>query len=113
MQLRGYRIKPNLTEQTEGSTIRDEDTKTFNVNLLIASYIKETKKYRLKALHFMLDTLAHELAHTVHWEHTYKHYELQAKLMRRFSKVLKKLKIKDSSFRRQGKLTRLQNRSDQ
>lgn len=44
----------------------------------------------------ILSHLAHELAHVKYWEHDYKHFRLEAKIMYRFSKVLKLYKIDDT-----------------
>lgn len=97
-RLRGYKVKKGLTEQTDGSTVEYTDG-TFVISLLTNSYVKSKKEYRPKPLHYILDTLAHELAHTVHWEHTYKHYELHGKIASKFAKVIKQLGIKDTSRR--------------
>lgn len=96
--LKGYRVKKGKSEQTEGS-IHMEDNGRFTISLLTASYYPQEKKYKNKTLHFILDTLAHELAHAAEWEHTPRHYEIQSKVSLRFSKVLRKLKVKDSSLR--------------
>jgi hypothetical protein len=37
----------------------------------------------------LLEHLAHELAHIVHWEHDAHHFHLQAEIMVRFAKMLK------------------------
>lgn len=47
----------------------------------------------------VLTYLAHELAHTVHWEHTEAHLELTAKLLAKFAKVFKKLGHNDTYSR--------------
>jgi len=44
----------------------------------------------------VLITLAHELAHLKHWEHTPEHFKLQTQILARFAKVLKDLGIKDT-----------------
>jgi len=48
----------------------------------------------------MLLTLAHELAHLKHWEHTPEHWELECKIVRRFISELKRQGIKDVTTRR-------------
>lgn len=39
---------------------------------------------------FVLDSLAHELAHVKHWEHTPQHLVLQSKLLLRFARELER-----------------------
>lgn len=95
--IRGYKVKAGLSEQTDGSTLNWNNK--YSINLLLLTYCTQRKQHRPKPMHFILDTLAHELAHTVHWEHSPEHYALQAKIMLKFAKVLKKLNINDSSKR--------------
>lgn len=96
--VRGYQIKYNLNEVTQASTIVNNTTNDITINLLVKSYNKTKKLYKCHLIHYILDCLAHELAHTVEWEHTSKHYKIQARIMLRFSTVIKKLGIKDTSW---------------
>ena len=99
VSIKGYKVRKGLDEKTDGCTWVDDKKRTFVVTLLTYSYVKSKKEHRPKTLHYILDTLAHELAHTVHWEHTYKHYELNAKIALKFAKVIKRLGIKDTGRR--------------
>lgn len=44
----------------------------------------------------VLDSLAHELAHMIHWDHTPEHLILQSKILIRLARVAKKLGVKDT-----------------
>lgn len=44
----------------------------------------------------VLDSLAHELAHIVHWEHTPQHLALQSDLMKRFAIVAEREGVQDT-----------------
>lgn len=94
--VKGYQVQAGLKELAEGSTLQD-DKGRYSINLLTFSYNRDKREHRRKPMYSTLDTLAHELAHTVHWEHTDKHYELQARIMLRFAKVIKKMGIIDTT----------------
>ena len=44
----------------------------------------------------VLDSLAHELAHVVHWEHTPQHLALQSDLMKRFAVIAEREGVQDT-----------------
>lgn len=96
--IKGYWVRADLNEKTDGCTTIYDDNK-ITISLLVKSYNNPKKELRGKPIHYILDTLAHELAHTIEWEHTPKHYKIQAKIMLKFSQVIDKLKIKDTSLR--------------
>lgn len=45
---------------------------------------------------FLLDSLAHELAHLEHWEHTPAHLKLQAQILVKFAEVAERKGVKDT-----------------
>ena len=49
------------------------------------------------SLEDVLITVAHELAHTVEWEHTPKHLALTTHYLKIFARVAKRIGIKDTS----------------
>lgn len=99
VKIRGYQVKAKLDEQTDASIIIDDSKNgQMSINLLIKSYSKTKKEHRSKPMHYILDSFAHELAHTIEWEHTPEHYRLQARIMLRFAQVIDKLRIKDTSL---------------
>jgi hypothetical protein len=52
-------------------------------------------RYKRVRLNFMLDSLAHELAHIKYWDHSPNHLRLQAKLLSRMANIAKQLGIED------------------
>lgn len=60
--------------------------------------IRTTETYEHKAVlkEDALLFLAHELAHTVFWEHDVRHLKLLIKIMQNFAKTATKLKVKDT-----------------
>ncbi len=47
-------------------------------------------------LAFLLDSLAHELAHLEYWEHTPSHLKLQAQILVKFAEVAERKEVKDT-----------------
>lgn len=70
----------------------------YVITLLAREWSKSKKKFVKDTYEIILDTLAHELAHTVYFKHTPEHYRLKYKIGLRFVKVLKKQGIKDHSI---------------
>ncbi len=66
-------------------------------SIAIRLWCRNEKRTRhiLLYLHDVLYYLAHELAHIKEWEHTPKHYKLQAKILKRFAEVAQSQGIKD------------------
>lgn len=95
-RIKGYRVAKNLDSQSYGSIVT-KDGKKYSINIETYTYSKKDKQYRKKRIEEILLTLAHELAHLVHWEHTPQHFQLQSNIMWCFSLTLHELKIKDHS----------------
>jgi hypothetical protein len=96
--IRGYRVTTGLNEQQRASIIKYNNNK-YCINLKIQNLIDRGTDYKYPTIEQILIDLAHELAHLKEWEHTPKHFKLQAKIMLHFSKVLKELNIMDHSTR--------------
>lgn len=93
----GYRVRPECKDWVLGRTT-EYDGK-YTIAIKIKDYSKKKRKYKNSRLMVILETLAHELAHTKYWEHNYKHFELTGLISVRFARILKKVKIKDISRR--------------
>lgn len=73
-------------------------TNTVDVKTLKNGTFKPVK-HREMYLAVMLDTLAHELAHIKHWDHSPEHFILQSKIMVDMGKMLQKLQVPDTYVR--------------
>lgn len=89
--IRGYSVAINKEEQQYASITAYK--KKYNINLRLTMNYYLTKQQKDMYLSTLLETFAHELAHLQHWEHNSDHFQLTAKILLRFSFVLKKLKI--------------------
>lgn len=96
--IRGYRVGTGLNEQQRASIIRYSNKK-YCINLKVRNLTDHNNSYKHPTIEQILIDLAHELAHLKEWEHTPKHFKLQAKIMLHFSNVLKELDITDHSTR--------------
>ncbi len=101
-EIKGFKIPPNRNELIDGQTIKIPPARKYTITLRTHMQLYQSSKtyksflkYKRMYLCEFLDTLAHEICHTVEWDHTTKHLDLQLKVMKRFNKVLKKQKIKD------------------
>jgi hypothetical protein len=95
----GYKVKKGLSENSFGCLTKYEGERKFRMSIRVHKYEKletsnkkEHKKVRCETI---LLTLAHELAHLEHWEHTPEHFKLQGELIIKFYEVLKESGIKD------------------
>lgn len=92
--IKGYKVDLYKSERSYGSIVTNGSR--ANINLLITNnYVLENKQ-RPIFLMVILDSLAHELAHLVHWKHTPDHMMLQVKILRNFVRVMKKNGVKDT-----------------
>jgi hypothetical protein len=89
--IRGYSVPLDKEEQQYASITQYKKKYNINLRLTMNYYLYNQQKDMF--LSTLLETFAHELAHLRHWDHTADHFELTAKLLLRFSFVLKKLKI--------------------
>lgn len=97
--IKGYRVQKNMEENQDGSLIKYGGK--YFMTIRIQNVPKPPKDMHYKNIRYanLLDTLAHELAHLVHWEHTAEHFRLQAQILLQFSYLLDKVGIEDTSFR--------------
>lgn len=97
--IKGYKVKKGCLERAYGSTVRDSEGK-YSVNLKIYDLKENKQKYKGSMVSTILDTLAHELAHTkTGFDHTPEHYELTCRIALKFSKILEKNGIMDTTMR--------------
>jgi len=96
-RINAYKVKVGKNSLVYGSLTKRDGV--FNINLNMWDMNPSTKRHCLARLSIVLETLAHELAHMIHWEHDYKHFKLTALILLRFSAIIKKMKIKDISAR--------------
>lgn len=101
--LKAYKVPLEKAERAAASTIKINQI-MFGINLTLWSHsfkkikgrkMKKTNHRRLD-LAFILDSVAHELAHMVHWDHTPAHLELTARILVRLAKKAKELGVKDT-----------------
>ena len=97
MRIRDYRVRKGLESLAYGSRLIYGNR--FSINIEPETWSKDSKRYVGVTLQIILDTLAHELAHTIHAEHTPAHFQLQARILLRFSRILKDNGILDHSIR--------------
>ena len=111
-EIRGYRLPVSLEAQIDGQThaysngtfsitIRRYYRKRYRPTKASGSRKKRKKQYKHAPVFLaeLLQTLAHELAHTANaktWDHTPDHLELELRIMRRFLTVVRQLGIKDT-----------------
>lgn len=99
--IKSYKVKKGLMERSYGSVIKEDNE--YSINLRIYLWHRKDKEYKNETIAIILDTLAHELSHVKQKnkdfaKHDYKHFRNQALILHRFSCILKRLHIKDTSF---------------
>lgn len=92
----GYKTAQGKRTQTLGMCHRFEKNGHYAIGVNIGAYKKD------QSIGTILQTLTHELAHMVHWEHTPEHAALEATIYKRFAKRAKALGVKDFSRPRRG-----------
>lgn len=95
--IRGYRVAKGLYERQNAGITKYLSSRKYVITLKIQTYSKDKKKYLYETLEQILLDLSHELAHLVEWDHTSRHFMIQAKIMYHFSEKLKELGIEDHS----------------
>lgn len=101
--IKAYRVPSHLCERSYASILREGNNKTFTININLWKHVlkgtgkkKYVEKHKRQYLAFILDSLAHELAHVKYWGHPYGHFQLQVKIMAKFGKILRKMNIQDT-----------------
>lgn len=96
-----FKVPLSKVKTTEACLIR-YDAKNFKMTITLYDHTRVRQKngkfkvqHRKHRLNYILDSLAHELAHLKYFDHRPEHLELQAKLLIRMSKVAKKHGITD------------------
>lgn len=88
--INGYSVRAGKTEWQHASITRVK--RKYNINILLTE--NEDGKYIF--MNDCLHHLAHEISHLVVWPHDGSHMILEAKIMKRFGEVTKKLKVKNT-----------------
>lgn len=94
--IRGYKVRKGLNELAWAS-ITKYSANRYTISLRVESLVKNGRKHKPSTIETTLLSLAHELAHLKHWEHTPEHFKLQARIISRFSLLLKKNRVYDHS----------------
>lgn len=92
----GYKVSKGKKQRILGQTTEREGKFVIFIRALD---LQKDGNYKNSRMNSVLETLAHELAHTKCWPHDSKHFRLTALILLRFSKILKKHGIKDVSLR--------------
>lgn len=95
-QVRGFKVSVAKEVLTDASIVRFGNNKSFTINMRTHNNHIYAGTQRYEFIAETLINFSHELAHIIHWEHTPEHFKLQARIMLRFAKILKKLKVKDT-----------------
>jgi hypothetical protein len=97
LKIYNYRVPLSKTEHYDGLCHKYTGTKWFDIALPLDGHVhSKRKRYEPLEMQAILANFAHELAHTVHWEHTAEHFELTALIMLRFYYVMKQIGIIDT-----------------
>jgi hypothetical protein len=95
--IKGYVVPPGKEVQTLGVCHKRRTKHAISIALNENSAFNTVSKpVRLEDVLFVL---AHELAHTVEWDHTPEHLRVTANLLETFAIVSEKLGVKDTSLR--------------
>jgi hypothetical protein len=98
-----YTVPTSKVKRTEACLIR-YDAKVYKMTITLYDHLRVKQKngkfkieHRRHRLSYILDSLAHELAHLKYFDHRPEHTILQCKIMIRMAKVAKKLQITDTT----------------
>lgn len=99
-RVRGYYLPVEKFPTTEARIWMYEDGR-ITLSILLSGYQKTRNGKARMTMPFevVLLSLAHELAHIKHWEHTPNHTILMAQIFSRFALVAKQQGVKDTSRR--------------
>lgn len=87
--VKGYSIPLDKEVQTYANI--HKVGKKYRITLNLKENNVLSREQLEKHVGLVLEDFAHEMAHINEWEHDYKHFALTARIMIRFSKVLKVL----------------------
>jgi hypothetical protein len=96
-RIRGYRVATGLTERKEAGITKYLRSGLYVITLKTQCLVNNNTRHRYETIEKILLDLSHELAHVLEWEHTPRHFYIQAKIMKHFAKILKELDIQDHS----------------
>lgn len=94
--IRGYRVPVDRNPSCDGKTNYYSEK---NHRISIRIWEAPEDKHLRSRYEDILVTLAHEIAHTVYWDHSSDHFKLVGRIMTRFATVIKKENIVDTSDR--------------
>lgn len=91
--LTGYKQRPGRNIGSYGGT-HTHDLQEYNITLLTHEWNVRKQKHVTAQDGMVLDTLAHELAHLVFWEHSWEHFALQVKILKCWVRIVKNMDMK-------------------
>lgn len=90
--VKGYRVRYLGQDFTEGCTLKE---KNGTCTITLATHVNAVGAISERGVYNILLTLAHELAHLKEWDHTPKHWKLEARLCYEFAHLLDKTGVPD------------------
>lgn len=97
VRIQGYKMGYKGQDFTEGTIYTKRSDGGGEALISLATHLFNSKGPR--AYVNILQTLAHELAHLKHWDHSPEHWALESKIALRFARVARSLDIRDVSGR--------------
>lgn len=97
--IKGYKIRRNFEPAQEAQIIKTLPNGKCVITIKVIKYDKRLKKHVNAYIANVLESLAHELAHLTHWEHTSNHFRLQAEIMMKFCNVMDEIGMTDTGVR--------------
>lgn len=91
--IKGYKQQWNKGVASYGGT-HTADGESFVITLHTHAYVKSKKRHEPEAKGLIIDTLAHELAHLVHWEHSWEHFNLQVRILHAWVNIVREKDMK-------------------
>jgi len=94
VRLRAYKVPLTKTIQTDGWCNHLGNGK-YEISLRLWGRNNRSTRHETIFWEEALHSLAHELAHLKEWDHTPEHYELQARIMLKFTRILREQEVPD------------------
>lgn len=95
-EVQGYCLRPGVTASVFGQCI--PVGRKYKVTICLSDN-EASLTPKPTYFHMAIETLAHELAHVVEWDHSPKHLALTARILHRFAEVAEEQGVRDTSRR--------------
>lgn len=95
--VRGYKVPLTKKVNSYANITKIDQKYRITINLFENDYLE--KKQKPKYIEMVLCDFAHELAHTVCWEHNSDHFKLMGEIIIKFSEVLKGLGVERTDIK--------------